>query len=517
VTIVDAVLDPKLFHRWFTPVATWAAWLVFLAAVFALPLTPDQLIVFQRHSARSAPPPKPVREAWLVVGRRGGKSRIAALVAVYLACFRDYRLILTAGERGIVMVVAADRRQARVVLRYIAGLINGVPMLKAMVERTTAEAIHLTNGISLEVHTANFRAVRGYTIVAAICDEIAFWPSEESATPDVEILNAIRPAMSTVPDALLLCISSPYARRGALWEAYRRSYGQEDDRVLVWQSDTLSMNPTVDARVIQDAYDQDEAAASAEYGGQFRRDVESFIPKEAVEAVVVIGRQALACISGVLYVAFVDPSGGSQDAMTLAIAHWERGRVVIDVLLERRAPFDPQSVVREFVTVLREYGITRVVGDRYAGEWVRSPFREHGVSYDLAELTRSELYQAALPLIMAQRLELPDHARLIAQLASLERRTSRAGRDTIGHPPGGHDDLANAVAGAAVLAEQRRKRMFSEFSNGPTGPALAPPGLWRCPKGCGHERLLLAPEVVTCPTCQPGWTLQDLLHRGIQL
>ena len=88
-------------------------------------------------------------------------------------------------------------------------------------------------------------------------------------TPDTEILNGLRPGMATVPGALLLCISSPYARRGALWEAYRQHYGQEGDPILVWQADTRSMNPSVDEQIIADAYEQDEAAAAAEYGGQF--------------------------------------------------------------------------------------------------------------------------------------------------------------------------------------------------------------------------------------------------------
>ena len=34
----------------------------------------------------------------------------------------------------------------------------------------------------------------------------------------------------------------------------------------------------------------------------------------------------------------------------------------------------------------------------------------------------------------------------------LERRTARGGRDSIDHGPGAHDDIANAVAGALVLA-----------------------------------------------------------------
>src|SRR5262249_36329059 len=67
----------------------------------------------------------------------------------------------------------------------------------------------------IEVHTASFQAVRGYTLIGAVCDEIAFWRAEDSANPDTEILNGLRPGMATVSGAMLLCISSPYARRRA--------------------------------------------------------------------------------------------------------------------------------------------------------------------------------------------------------------------------------------------------------------------------------------------------------------
>jgi hypothetical protein len=66
-----------------------------------------------RHTGRQRPPEASAREAWVVVGRRGGKSRVAALVAVWLACFNDYRAMLAPGEPGTLMVIAADRRQAR--------------------------------------------------------------------------------------------------------------------------------------------------------------------------------------------------------------------------------------------------------------------------------------------------------------------------------------------------------------------------------------------------------------------
>src|SRR5439155_660275 len=213
--------------------------------------------------------------------------------AVYLACFRDYRPVLAPGERGTLPIIAADRRQARTVFRYVNGLLDACPMLARMVANRTAESVELTNGVTIEVHTASFRSVRGYTVVSCVLDEVAFWRTEDSANPDREIVNALRPAMATVPGALLLAISSPYARRGCLWDAYRQHHGQDGDPVLVWQAPTRAMNPTVPEAVIAEAYAEDEAAAAAEYGAEFRRDVEAFLTREAVEAVVAPSRREL--------------------------------------------------------------------------------------------------------------------------------------------------------------------------------------------------------------------------------
>ena len=47
----------------------------------------------------------------------------------------------------------------------------------------------------------------------------------------------------------------------------------------------------------------------------------------------------------------------------------------------------------------------------------------------------------------------PRNDRLQGQIVGLERRTSAVGRDTISHPDRGHDDVANAVAGAAALSK----------------------------------------------------------------
>ena len=414
------------------------------------------MAVFQRHTQRKSIPAN-VTEAWLVVGRRGGKSIIAALVAVYLACFKDYSQVLGPGERGTLMVIAADRRQARVIMRYITGLLESVPMLSGLIQKKRAESIDLSNKIVIEVHTCNFRTVRGYSIVACICDEIAFWRSEESANPDVEVLNAVRPGMANVPGSLLLCISSPYSRRGELWKAYSKHYGKENANVLVWQATTRQMNSTIPQSTIDKALADDESRYTAEYMGQFRTDIEGYILLEALQRVTIPSRHELLPNSSTRYAAFCDPSGGSKDSMTLCIAHKEKDKIVIDCLREAKTPFSPEAVTQEFADVCKRYRVRQVTGDRYAGDWPREQFRKRGIMYIPCDMPKSSLYQALLPVINSGQVELLDNARLRQQLLGLERRTGHSGRDSIDHSPGSHDDLANVCAGAVgIIAKASR-------------------------------------------------------------
>lgn len=437
---------------------TWEPWRSFLRAVFALPMDAVDIERFARHTGRSKPPTAPVREGWLVVGRRGGKSRIAALAALFLAIRRDYAKVLAPGERGVVPVIAADRLQARSTLGYLKGLLR-LPAFAPYVGRVLRDHVELLTGAEIRVSTASYRTVRGYTLIGVVLEEVAFWLSDESGVnPDSEILAALRPGMATVKGALLLGLSSPYAARGELYKAHERYTGTDDPAGIAWNADTASMNPAVDPQVIADAFADDPVAAASEYGQGgsvvFRRDVEAFLDREAVQAVTIGGRRELPPVDGLRYLAFVDPSGGAGDSFTLAIAHREDSRAVLDLVRERRAPFSPDEVVREFAEALVPYGVGYVTGDRYAGGWPRERFSDHGIGYEPSERTKSDIYREMLPLVNAGRAELLDLPRLAAQFAGLERRVSRGGRDSIDHLPGGHDDVANAAAGALVLASE---------------------------------------------------------------
>jgi hypothetical protein len=466
VNLLQAMDDPQVFAPHFRNAASWMAWRAFLTALFALPMNESERRIYRRCTGREKPPKEPCREAWLVIGRRGGKSFTLAVIATFLATFRDWRPFLGPGERATVMVIAADRRQARVVMRYIRGLLKQTPMLARTIEREATESIDLARQVTIEVHTASYRTTRGYSVCAALLDEVAFWPTDNAAEPDVEIIAALKPAMATIPGSVLLAASSPYSRKGALWDAYRRHHGQ-DGPILVWQAPSRTMNPSIPQRLVDDALAEDPAHASAEWLAQFRTDVETFVAREAVEACVSAGIRERMILPGVSYRAFVDPSGGSSDSMTLAVAHRQGERmVVLDAVREVRPPFSPETVVTEFCQLLQSYGISSVCGDRYAGEWPREQFRKHGVTYQPAEKAKSDLYRDLLPMLNSGRVELLDHPRLIHQLVSLERRTSRGGRDTIDHPPNAHDDVANAVAGAIGQASKPARTIKTHYVRG---------------------------------------------------
>ena len=462
MNLLAALDDKNLFKPRIKRPETWAAWRAFIAALYGLPMDDAAEAIYRRHTARDgALPSVASKEAWLIMGRRAGKSQVLALIAAHLATFHDYRPYLSPGERATIAILASDRKQARSIFRYLRALLTDVPILRPLVERETADSFDLINRVTIEVGVASYKSTRGYTYAAVLCDEIAFWASDGAAEPDFAVLDAIRPGMSTIPTSMLLCASSPYARRGALYEAHKRWWGR-DDAPLVWCADTATMNPTVSRSIIEGAFERDPLSAASEYGRDgfvlFRSDVAAFLERDAIEACIAPGVRERPPVPGVAYYGFTDPSGGSKDATTLAIAHEEDERVILDAVRIVKPPFSPAETTKAFAGTLHDYRCSTVTGDRYGGEFPRELFREFGITYRVADKNRSELYREMLGPLNSGQLALLDNPQLVNELAALERRVARSGRETVDHPPhaSAHDDLANSVAGALYEARARR-------------------------------------------------------------
>jgi phage terminase large subunit-like protein len=226
ITIDTALSNKQLLGAALGDPETWQTWVAVLKATFGLPLDEDQQSVFASVAGNRPPPTQRVRELWAVCGRRGGKSRMAAALSVYLALFQKYPL--TPGEIGMVLVLAASQEQARVVFNYALAFLKSSPVLRKEVIDNTRSEIRLRNGLVISIHANSFRTVRGRTLCACVFDEIAFWRDE--TVPDAEVYSAVLPSLATT-NGLLVGISSPYRKVGLLHSKHRTNFGTDSNDI----------------------------------------------------------------------------------------------------------------------------------------------------------------------------------------------------------------------------------------------------------------------------------------------
>jgi hypothetical protein len=464
-SIIDFISDPALLGLAFAG-ASWDRWRAVLKAAFALPMGGwRDLTLFAQVSGRRALPKRPVKELVACIGRGGGKNSAGAALAVFIATTGDFSR-LRPGERGTIMCLATDRDQAGIAFNYIKELVARAPLLAALVKRIDGDRIELRNGAEIIVQTNNTRSPRGRTIACAIYDEAAHWRGEDFANPDVEVDTAIAPGLMRFPGSLKIIISSVHRRAGLLHDKFAQYFGKDNDDTLVVLGTSRDFNPTLDPAEIDRQVAADPEKAAAEYLSRWRDDLSTFLDRQLVEAAISQGIVSRPRKLGVAYTAFVDPSGGRGDSFTAAIGHREDHVCVIDALYEKRAPFASDATIADVAALANSYGVHTVRGDDYGADLTVAAFRRHGIAYrnlrlgdadgNNGKLNRSEIYLNVTSLFTAGRVRLPDSPRLVHQLISLERRASRSsGHDTVDHPPGGHDDLANAACGCLVALAGR--------------------------------------------------------------
>jgi hypothetical protein len=451
ISIDAALVDKNLLGAALGKPDSWQTWQVVLKSAFALPLSESDRRTFKAVAGDRKPPAAPVKELWCVAGRQSGKSRIAALISSYIAAFQDHRKQLAPGEVGYILTLSPSLDQSQIIYRYTLAFLESSPILRQKIVDATAAESRLENNVVISTHPASYRTVRGRTLLAVVCDESAYWRSDESASPDREVYRAILPSLART-NGMLIGISSPYRRVGLLYEKHRDHHGVDGD-VLVIQAATSTLNPLIDKAIIGRARADDPASAAAEWDACFRSDLSQLIPDEQIDAAVEHGRPAeLPPCDGVKYHAFADPSGGRGDAFCLCIGHQQDGKFVADVIRGKKPPFNAESVVAEYTSLARAYRCNVITSDAYGAQWVSQSFRKAGIDHKTSKLNRSELYLESIPFWMRSAVSIPGNHQLVRELRLLERKTSPSGADKVDHPRGGSDDHANALAGAMYLA-----------------------------------------------------------------
>jgi hypothetical protein len=182
---------------------------------------------------------------------------------------------------------------------------------------------------------------------------------------------------------------------------------------------------------------------------------------EHVMAAIVPGRKRLHPEPGIRYAGFIDMSGGSSDSAVLGIAHADRvtKKTVLDLLIAQSGapPFNPRVAIKRFAEQCRLFGVKLVTGDAYGGLTFRQDFLAEGIGYLVTKLSKSDMYEALEPRLLAGEVELLDIGELQEQLLMLVWRGTK-----IDHIPGDHDDYANACAGAVATANGRQPMVISK-------------------------------------------------------
>jgi hypothetical protein len=144
------------------------------------------------------------------------------------------------------------------------------------------------------------------------------------------------------------------------------------------------------------------------------------------------------------------------------IAHSEGNIAILDAIREFQPPFSPKNVVEEIAQWMKSYGVFRAQSDKWGGDFPIEEFAVHLVNVEASAKPKSDLYRDALPVLNSGKCRLLDNSRLVSQLCGLERRVGRGGKDSIDHSPGAHDDIANAVCGALLLAAGAKPFIISD-------------------------------------------------------
>lgn len=443
-------------------------------------------------------------------GARGGKdSRIAAPIVCFEAAFGGHEKRVAKGEIGIVALVAQDALAAKVAFQYIRDYFLQSPVLSGLLDgEPQATSLKLKNGLEIRCFPCTLKSMRGYSIVVAVLDEIAFWRLEGQADSDIEIQTSIRRGMSGFqPHAKLIKISTPYLRTGVLYEDDRRAFGKPDPDLLVWRATSGMMNPVIftpehlerERRAMNDP-----ARFAREYEAEYADDVSAFLAQHLVDGAVQTGRAPLPWREGAVYTVAVDPAAGGTDHFTVTVVHAEgRGadaRVVQDYLegwsTKGAGTIDLEEIVKRVVEIVRRYRQKKVYGDRLARAWVAQAFARHDIKYEADQhvrkpgepewryLDKSSAYLESESLWTQGRIEILDDEQQRRELIQLERRPGTGGRTTVDHPRGDryHDDYANVLCLAAAIASQAepRKKLFQDYD----------PDAWQKPPVITGPRLI---------------------------
>ena len=407
----------------------------------------------------------PARIFVLRLGRRSGKGRMAAAIAVYEATANAAAHLagVIEGEQIVIAVIANSAEQARVLYRYARGFLKRSPELERMIVRDTADEIELDNGIVITVLSTSGRSIRGRAVAVAILDEFAHALDGDgrllSPQAASEILEAVVPATAQFPSGKVIVTSTPRWATGEFYRLCEQAATGLVPDIVEFHAATQEVNPRIREAFLRAEEIRDPAAYRREYLALFDSGIGALFDEETIRAAIA-PRGDLAPVPGRSYVISIDPAY-THDAFALVCAHGDGRRLVVDMVRSWRGtrgrPVSHRTVLDDVAAIAAAYNRASIITDQFADVAIVSGLQERGLHADSIAWTNEsklEAAQALRQLLYAGDIELSDDAALAAELMSLEQRPTPSGKPRIAAPPGSRDDLATALMAIALMWAQ---------------------------------------------------------------
>lgn len=461
--------DPIDFERTLPLRPSSPAWVATIKAAYGSELTPAELELFRSLSGGLEPPEGGTDELLAVVGRRGGKSETIARLAVFEAIHGGHEIALAPGQVAIIPIISPLREQGQQILNYATGIAR-LPQVAPLVDgEPTRDSIRFKSGIEIKIMTADAVNVSGPTVCLAVRDEYSKFPGPDSATPDFEIDNSLRPALAPVvgaPRRRLIGITSAYVQEGAAYTTDRDNFGKPDSGLLVVRGTSQQYNPALDGawlekerkRVGQRVFDR-------EYLGVWQPAIfESWFGATAIENCRT-ARGILPPVLDIRYTAALD-LGWRSDGSALAIVHREKrdGRIVtvVDGIWYWPANSTPPSaIVQRSARIIREYH-AQAYADQHHFDTIKDSYAKAQVKLRESAWkatgghSKTTLFNLVRLQMLDGSVEFPNDADLFREFYSLAGRLRQSGVEELAARGSSGDDRVHAVVLAISEALERQ-------------------------------------------------------------
>jgi len=429
----------------------------------------------------------------LIIGRRGGKTTLSAMLAIFGSIKTNWKPYLTKTPSATVAVLSHTKELSEEILDIIRQLVEESEVLSRLIDpnkKNTQSTFNLkipfiekTNSgteyiqysrVTIKVGAASKKTIRGRAIPVLLCDEIAFWGTEENAAErDEDILRAARPSLLQFKDkSLLMKLSSPGIKQGVLYNEWEKRE-ELPDTYITFKAPSWVWNTILAEKDFQEEHKLDPVGFATEFRADFVDSISNFILPEFVDLCTFKGatfHPPEPKGTDVVYSAAIDAAfKGDRFTFTLegAIGGKIKQYVMKDWKGTRKTPVKSSEVAEYIRNVCLQYGISRVHADQFAFQPLREIFEQYGITLMETTFTnkfKKQIYFNLKKLIHNQQLDLLHHEQLLKEIKQLQVEQTSTGTVRIGHPPGGHDDCADSTAIAAFILTENMGKLGIDLS-----------------------------------------------------